>query len=215
MSQDQEYIWYASYGSNLLEERFLCYIKGGQPIGSNKKYSGCRDQSLPIDNEEIYINSELYFAKKSPTWNNGGVCFIKTNFDAGITTLGRMYLITKDQFVDVVKQETENVNDLTINFEKVILEGSLIIKEKSWYGNLIYLGESNNHPIFTFTNKENLKDSNKPNENYLKTIIKGLKETYNLNLNELFEYLSAKDGIKDNFTSEELTTIINDVIRNI
>lgn len=24
------YVWYASYGSNLLEERFMCYVKGGK-----------------------------------------------------------------------------------------------------------------------------------------------------------------------------------------
>jgi hypothetical protein len=30
----------------------------------DKKYLGCSDKSLPIDKEEIYINSELYFAKK-------------------------------------------------------------------------------------------------------------------------------------------------------
>ncbi|MBL0236650.1 MAG: hypothetical protein IPQ02_08595 [Saprospiraceae bacterium] len=39
-----DYIWYASYGSNLLEERFQCYIKGGMPKGSTKTYLGCRIQ---------------------------------------------------------------------------------------------------------------------------------------------------------------------------
>jgi hypothetical protein len=33
-SQDQ--IWYACYGSNILQERFLCYIQGGDPMAQRK-----------------------------------------------------------------------------------------------------------------------------------------------------------------------------------
>src|SRR4030095_163368 len=123
MTQLAKHIWYASYGSNLLEERFLCYIKGGQPVGSKKHYEGCRDKSLPIDKEEFYIPSELYFAKESDSWDNGGVAFIKTNFEPQQSTLGRMYLITPQQFIDVVKQETNSSGSLHIDFEKAIVEG--------------------------------------------------------------------------------------------
>lgn len=103
MTDTSNQIWYASYCSNLLAERFHCYIRGGCPKGSNKTYQGCRDKTLPIDNEEVYINSELYFAMKSSTWDNGGVGFIKVDFNPKPVTLGRMYLITKEQFIDVVK----------------------------------------------------------------------------------------------------------------
>lgn len=208
MTQTQDYIWYASYGSNILEERFLYYIKGGQPIGATKNYSGCTDKSLPIDKEEIYINSELYFAKKSKTWNKGGVCFIKTNFDPQVQTLGRMYLITKQQFIDVVRQETANENNLNIDFERAISEGSLIFNDGSWYGNLIYLGTQNNLPIFTFTNQDNIDEANKPNENYLRTIVKGIQETYNLSTTEIVDYFILKSGIANNFTREQLTKIV-------
>lgn len=208
MKQKQDYIWYASYGSNILEERFLCYIKGGQPLGTTKTYLGCTDKSLPIYKEEIYINSELYFAKQSKTWGKGGVCFIKTNFDPHVQTLGRMYLITKQQFTDVVKQETTNENNLTINFENAISKGSLIFNEGSWYGNLIYLGTQNDFPIFTFTNQENIGETNKPSENYLRTITKGIQETYNLSTAEIVNYFISKSGIINNFTKEQLTKIV-------
>jgi hypothetical protein len=215
MDQNQEYIWYASYGSNLQEERFHYYIIGGSPVGSKKVYEGCKDRTLPINNQEIIINSELYFAKKSKVWNNGGVCFIKINFDKNTTTLGRMYLITKDQFIDVVKQETGGTEELKIDFEKVKLNGSLIIKEKSWYGNIIFLGISSDFPIFTFTNEANLEVFNKPDDSYLKTIIKGIKQTYNLSSNEIVSYLSNKKGIIGNFEDNQLLEIVEDAINNL
>lgn len=34
----QDKVWDACYSSNLLQERFLCYIKGGQPEGAKKLY---------------------------------------------------------------------------------------------------------------------------------------------------------------------------------
>ena len=90
----------------------------------------------------------MYFAKKSESWDNGGV--IRTNFGSKIDTLGRMYLITKEQFIDVVKQETGDQANLSIDFDKAIENGSLVFKERSWYGNIIYLGTQYNSPIFTF-----------------------------------------------------------------
>jgi len=39
---------YASYGSNLLKERFLYYIKGGE-------YKGCNDKSDPIEKGWMFI----------------------------------------------------------------------------------------------------------------------------------------------------------------
>jgi len=88
-------------------ERFLCYIRGGQPKGRPDIYEGCRNKDLPEDDEDLYISSRLYFAKKSKGWNSGGVGFISNEFNNKNQALARMYLITKEQFVDVVKQETK------------------------------------------------------------------------------------------------------------
>ncbi|MDD5572009.1 MAG: hypothetical protein PHD97_12740 [Bacteroidales bacterium] len=211
MKQTEENIWYASYGSNILEERFLCYIRGGQLLGASKNYIGCTDKSLPLDKKEICINRELYFAKKSKIWDNGGVCFIKTNFEPRQKTLGRMYLITKGQFIDIVRQETNNTDELIINFRKAMADGSLIFKEKSWYGNIIYLGNQNSSPIFTFTHQGNIEQTNKPSASYLKIIIKGIQETYNLSVAEIYDYLIAKQGIVDEFTRDELENIIKNI----
>ena len=208
MTQKEKYIWYASYGSNILEKRFLCYIQGGQPDGSPKVYDGCSDKSLPIDKEEIYINSELYFAKHSNQWN-GGVCFIRTNFEPQQQTLGRMYLITKEQFADIVKQETNSKQSPNINFESAITDGSLTFAAGSWYGNIIYLGTQCEFPIFTFTHQDNITPTTKPSKNYLKLIIRGIQETYeHLDTNEIVDYLISKVGVQGNYSRQELVTII-------
>jgi len=205
----EEKIWYASYGSNILEDRFNCYIKGGKPNGSNNLYKGCTDKTLPTESEEIYIKSELYFANKSKSWNGSGVGFIKTDFDENKTTLGKMYLITREQFIEVVKQETNNNGELNIDFEKAQKSGSLVFREKSWYGNLLYLGEQNGNPIFTFTNERNLTDKiNAPNKEYLSMIISGLKETYNLSDTAIKEYFEGMEGIKGNPIENELEKLI-------
>lgn len=209
MNVEIEHVWYASYGSNLLESRFHCYILGGQPEGSTKIYKGCNDKTLPISNEKISINSELYFAKKSKTWNFGGVAFINTDFNDQVQTLGRMYLITLEQFIDVIKQENNHEGELFIDFEKAERLGSIVFKEKSWYGNLIYLGDQIGYPIFTFTNKSNIDEQhiNSPNEKYLLTIMKGLSETYNFSGIHIKEYFKSKIGIKDCEIEKKLTEL--------
>ena len=72
-------VWYASYGSNLCEDRFLCYIKGGMPQGSKKMHLGCSDKTAPRATQNIIINRALYFAKEYSSWGKGGVAFIKMN----------------------------------------------------------------------------------------------------------------------------------------
>ena len=91
-------VWYLSYGSNILAERFHCYISGGQPQGSQKIYEGCRDTSRPRRDKPTTINYELYFSKNSPVWDNGGVAFIKDELNRNTTSFARVYLITKQQF---------------------------------------------------------------------------------------------------------------------
>ena len=209
MTQEKKHIWFASYGSNLWEKNFLCYIRGGQPEGAEKLYPGCTDKTLPTDKEEIYICSELYFAKSSGNWEDGGVAFIKTNFDEQQQTLGRMYLITMEQFIDVVKQETDFKGELTIDFGRAISDGSIVFREGSWYGNIIFLGSQYDKPIFTFTHHDNILPTTKPSSKYLRTIVKGIHETYDhLKTSEIVDYLISKQGIADNYSREDLEKLV-------
>lgn len=209
MDNLNEKVWYACYGSNLLQERFLCYIKGGQPAGANTSYDGCDDKTLPINSEQMYIPAELYFAKVSKNWN-GGIAFIRTTFTPTASTYGRIYLITKGQLIDIARQETNTSTSLEIEFGKVIKNGSYIFKQPSWYGNILYLGEHNGFPIFTITNEQDSQSSTKPSIAYLKTIIDGLRESHGLDNLAIFDYLKTKHGIIENYSEEALKSIISE-----
>jgi hypothetical protein len=210
MTNFQDKVWYACYGSNILEERFLCYIKGGQPKGAKTIYEGCSDKTLPVDNEDFYICSELYFAKESGNWRNGGVAFVRTSFEPQASTIGRIYLVTKGQLIDIARQETNTKTELTIDFDKAIEGGSYIFKRPSWYGNLLYLGQQNEYPIFTLTNEHDLQPFTKRSRDYIKTISEGIKEAHNFDEKTVFEYLRSKPGINGNYNDQELLAIINE-----
>jgi hypothetical protein len=204
-----EYVWYASYGSNLCEDRFLCYINGGQPEGSLDTEIGCRNNDAPRESKEVIIPFELIFAREAARWGGGGVAFIQplTEETKDKKTLGRMYLITKEQFIDVVSQENGQI-PVEINFAKV-QEMKNHSFTKSWYGNIVHLGEENGFPIFTFTHdwQEQLVIK-APTTAYLKTIIRGLLETYSNDYEALATYLHSCKGVEEAYTYEQLLDLI-------
>jgi hypothetical protein len=200
-------VWYASYGSNLNCERFFCYIFGGRPPGSGRTNPGCRDRTPPLDRLPLSLSYELYFACHARAWGGGGVAFIRRGNQTA-TTLGRMYLITEDQFNDVVLQENSKAVDGTRilpPFEQLKCEKETLLPEAGWYARLLLVGKRDEYPIFTFTNaRDDLKPS-PPSEAYVKVIVAGIKETYPLMTDEhICEYLLRTDGIRGAIPPERL-----------
>ncbi len=101
--KNNEYIWYVCYGSNLLRERFVCYIEGRQIAGADKPERGCKDTSAPKKDEPCIINNRLFFGYSASKWSGSSVAFIDKNPDLNAKTYARKYLITKEQFFDVVR----------------------------------------------------------------------------------------------------------------
>ncbi|MEH6907309.1 hypothetical protein [Neobacillus drentensis] len=209
MSENQQYVWYASYGSNINTERFLCYIKGGQPEGSSQVEIGCKDSSLPVDESTFTIARPLYFAKEAARWEAQGVAFIGLQEDKENRTYSKKYLITVEQFLDVVKQENNGI-DFEIDLNEVQRKGSKVFLRYSWYGNILFLGEEGGFPIYTFTAPWDINDVEwiKPSHAYLKTIIKGLSKDYIDD--EIFTYFQNKPGIKDRYTDSELALLLKE-----
>ncbi|MCC3358793.1 hypothetical protein [Bacillus sp. REN16] len=202
-----KYVWYASYGSNINRDRFLCYIKGGRPLGSNETESGCKDPSPPIDEEMFTIPYPLYFAKEAGRWDSKGVAFINGTKNNIETTFSKKYLITPEQFLDVLKQENSGIQ-FDIDLEKVKESGSMVFRKKAWYGRILYLGDDGGYPIYTFTAPWNMDEItyNRPSYEYLTTIITGLKEYYSKD--EIYQYLINKPGIEGLYTPEELASLL-------
>jgi len=206
-------VWYASYGSNLCSRRFMGYLEGGQPDGASGCYPGCRDKTPPKDDQPFKISYPLYFAKQSPTWEGRGVAFIGLRKEETEATLGRMYLITEQQFIDVVSQENDGAN-ISIDFQKAKQRGSMVFHE-SWYGNIVYLGEQDGFPIYTFTSGENmaLEAPVAPSAQYLQYLISGLKEVYPVTDEDIVKYLITKPGIKGSYTIGELANLLGDKVQ--
>ncbi|MBT2655695.1 hypothetical protein J7E81_10685 [Bacillus sp. ISL-18] len=202
-----KYVWYASYGSNMNTDRFLCYIKGGKPEGSSKVETGCKDPSLPIDSSTFTMNFPLYFAKEAAKWESKGVAFIGLTPEPNVETYSKKYLITLEQFKGIVSQENNGL-EIDLNLDEVRKDRSKIFRGNAWYGNILYLGEEKGHPIFTFTAPWDINDVEwkKPSHPYLKTIIKGLKEDYSNE--EIYRYFHSKQGILGEFMDEELRSLI-------
>ncbi|HEY8890537.1 MAG TPA: gamma-glutamylcyclotransferase family protein [Clostridium sp.] len=161
-----DYVWYASFGSNLLYERFITYIKGGKCKFNGKPYPGCRDKSLPKDSRPITIPYNMYYGNESSSWGKGGVSFL--NSEVKGYSLGRMYLITRNQLNDVSRQEGCG---------------------EIWYNNYVKLGEDNGIEIITITNKS-IRSHYNPSDKYLEVIRMGIKETYpDMSDFDVMEYL--------------------------
>jgi len=206
-------VWYAVYGTNLNENRFMCYVKGGAPEGTWKTDIGCRDKTAAIDGGMIFIPFQLYFTKNSSKWENKSVGFLGLKVNPVIKTLGRKYLISEEQFEDIFKQEN-NIDikkAIKIDFGKAEEESTLIVKQ-SWYGRIVFLGEEGGLPIFTLTAywDFNPKETLPPSSSYLRHIIKGIKQVYRFPNEQILEYLNQKPGVSMNFSKNELLDIIQE-----
>ena len=149
-----DFVWYASYGSNLVYERFIIYIKGGTCKFNGVTYEGCRNKLLPKDNRPVTIPYKMYYGNESSSWGNGGVSFLDIKSKG--QSLGRMFLITGEQFEDITRQKG---------------------LEADWYNQSLSLGEYNGVEIVTITNKDTRPYHN-PSDKYLDVLRLGFKETY-------------------------------------
>jgi hypothetical protein len=207
-SRRRDLVWYASYGSNLAyQRRFLCYINGGTPVGSEKRNPGCRDRTPPLDIKPITLNFELFFAGHFKGWG-GAVAFIRRG-KANARTLGRMYLITDEQFNDVVIQENNRKVDgtrLVPSLEQLAGKTEHVLPGLKTYGCLLVAGSEAGHPILTFTAAgRDTPPIGPPSEPYVKVIAAGIKETYPFwEDRQIVEYFLRADGVKDRIPSDQL-----------
>lgn len=169
MQPYNELIYYVSYGSNMLEERFLCYLQGGKCRFNGINYKGCDNKSIYLSSKSIVIPCKMYYSKFSTSWR-GSVSFLSEK--AG-KTYAKAYLITKEQFEQIKKQEG------------------------LWYSHELELESIDGFEARTFTSDIELehKNFNEVNDKY-KTVLKmGLKESFNdLSDKEIKKYLESCGG---------------------
>lgn len=169
---NEEYVWYVSYGSNMLRERFMCYIEGGS-YEESRYHPPCEDTTPPVAVRTIEIPHDMYFANDSGSWDGGGVSFLDVTNDDG-KSLGVAYLITREQFDHVVFEENA---------------GRPQNPDYGWYEDTIDLEKMDGFEVKTITNKS-LRPYNEPVPKYLDVLRRGIRQNWpEMSDEEIEEYL--------------------------
>ncbi len=163
---NEDYVWYACYGSNINYERFMYYINGD----ANEKYStinGCEDKSLPIEEKQYIFECPIYFAGNSKRWGGGGFAFL--DYEHKGKSYGKIYKLKMSQFKGVLEQE-----------QRCKLYDAILLVD--------YIEEL---PVFTFTAQHKLYNLlQEPSVQYIEVIEKGLLDLYDdMNHNQIKSYL--------------------------
>lgn len=217
------HVWYASYGSNLHRDRFLAYLCGGRPPGASRTYPGCTDCALPLADAPIRWPGRLHFATRSSVWG-GGIAFADDPVaDAGdgaagpTQVLGRAYLITVEQFDQVVHFENQGRHAHEAPFTPLLeaMAHGRYASGPGAYETLWHLGDRDGAPVVTFTAPFSLEAAAhgehhlvrdgrrqrvrvcRPTAPYLRMIGRGLAEAFGLNAGEQADYLRACPGAAD------------------
>lgn len=167
----KDYVWYVSYGSNMLHERFMCYIKGGS-FEDSRPRRPCLDTTPPKAVKTVEIPYDMYFGNTSGSWEYGGVSFIDISTKG--KSYGVAYLITREQFEHVACEEN----------------GGRYPGGGEWYEDIIDLGTMDGVEVKTITNEIH-REYNKPSNLYRDILRRGMKQNWpDLTCSEIEDYLN-------------------------
>lgn len=169
----EDYVWYVSYGSNMLRDRFMHYIEGGAFEAGGAEHEACVDTTQPLAVKTYDIPYDMYFGNSSGNWEGKGVSFLDITKQG--SAKGVAYLITCEQFEHVACQENGGCQpELNVN----------------WYNTIVTLGDMDGCEVVTITN-DSVRPYNVPADAYLDTLKRGLMENYpEMTEEEIDEYLN-------------------------
>ena len=164
---DNEYVWYACYGSNINRDRFMYYINGDE-TGRFSTTVGCANKEDPVEERKYVFKCPIYFAGLSKRWG-GGMAFL--DYENAGKSYGKIYKIKMSQFKDVLKQE----------------------QKCKLYNAVLLVDIVDGCPVFSFTSKHKLEDRlNQPSDEYVRIIKEGLLELYDMGVEQIREYLKNR-----------------------
>lgn len=197
-------VWYVSYGSNLHRDRFLSYLVGGLMPGGRRADTGCRDPSPPQADEALHLPFDLYFSGESRVWG-GGVAFLDHAPQVGAApTYARGYVITGEQFEDLVAQESKR-DHAPVDWSALMSDGRVTVGPGR-YDALVRVGSRDGMPMVTFTHPLPLAANTTaaPVIGYLNMLASGLREAHSLPDPAIAEYLCSHPGAAGAWTPPAL-----------
>jgi hypothetical protein len=196
-------VWYLAYGSNLAADRFACYLAGGRPLGAVRTYEGCRDRTPPARDVGLHLPGRLTFGGVSSVWG-GALAFHDRAAEGSLAA--RAYLVTFGQFSDVVTQEAR----LRVSGDLVPCATEGVWEARSSvYESVARIGEHEGMPILSFTSARS-HDPAPPSASYLRTILRGLAQTFGWGPHESAEYLMGAPGVAPTWSTERLVRLAAD-----
>ncbi len=172
-------VFYAAYGSNLAEERFLCYVRGGRPCGGKTDLKGCRDKTLPTANAIHELPFKLFIASRSKSWDGHGVAFVGTRPRVDEACAVRLWLLTERQLADVVAQENGlPPGNVQLSEHMLSRDGHYDLRLAGKYGRIIRRGVVDGRPVLTCTTADTSlqRRPRAPASGYLRWMAQGLRE---------------------------------------
>lgn len=176
-SADPEHVWYVSYGSNLLRERFEVYLLGGSFSGLAQEYPGGPDTSAASDERAVVLPGRLRFALDAPAWGGGGVAMWQPGPGPGV--LARAWRVTLRQFLEFVHLENGGQDRRAAPWPAGVLSSGSARTGDGWYSRLIHPGDIRGEPALTFTNPEpELLTTRGPSPAYREVVTSGVVQTF-------------------------------------
>lgn len=205
-----EYVWYASYGSNLDARRLAYYIEGGTPPGTTHVYPGFRDRTPPLKTQALTLPGSIYFAWESPVWTGGVGFYTPTpplGWPAGAAAHG--YLLTTDQFADLQAQEMYREPGADLDLSEVLQAGKSQLGPGR-YETLVHADDLDGWPVLTFTSPwdPHTVALNSPAGRYLGMVVNGLHKSHGWDSVRIFSYLSKLPGIASEWGRTELRALV-------
>jgi hypothetical protein len=201
-------VWYVAYGSNLGLQRFRCYLSGGRPAGGRRDYPGCRDRRDPEGMTALDVGGGLVFAGESGMWG-GGMAFYDALAPGRAAC--RAYLVTVDQFADVVAQEMRRPPGGRFARElAAVLAGVGAVRTMGpgRYETVTRVGQRDGASMFTVTCSDvGSLAPVAPSAPYLGSISAGLREAHRWDEHRIARYLAAAPGVTGAWTREALVAL--------
>ena len=202
-------VWYAAYGSNLELARLMLYLEGGTHPLTGRVTPGCRDHTPPRANRPAELDVDVVFARHSRGWE-GGIAFLDA--DRPGKALVRLWLITAEQFADIVAQENvapTGTVDTSVVADVGPTRPLATAIDAGWYGRVRWCGTADGVPILTCTADWDLslEAPNPPTPAYLATMARGLVECGH-DATTIVGYLSALRGVAPEWSDEQLHALL-------
>ena len=169
-------IWYVAYGSNLLADRFESYILGCGDDAVWGGHRGSADATLPAGDRQVVVPHPVYFGGHSRRWD-GACCFcpVEPLGDDRLPVVGRAWLVTWGQMVDIVAQENGLPTSAATLPDLVPEPGAAVRVLDGVIDLLLGMDDIDGHPACTLASS-NLLPAASPSPSYRRVLAAGMAE---------------------------------------